>query len=212
MTNLHTCLPKLGSGPSRAITAKTPRRFFTLAKTDKPIQSNFNINKNLFMTTQTQHKVQQSSETASNLSQLSTLVFRLPESNEQITFDDVVSFSPILDRILIVIESIHFTPNLLNHELILELKKRIISLIDFDDFLLRTIICKILLSFSSDYLPISQIFFKLSFDSDNLYYFEEENVDSILLKIFLHSTDEQSKVFSVSALTNICKVTKFVED
>ncbi|EAY06760.1 hypothetical protein TVAG_103100 [Trichomonas vaginalis G3] len=140
------------------------------------------------------------------------LVLRIPDfTSKELDLDtaDPYTISPILDRILCV--TISWKPDdvkeYIQYPIISTLENRLFALIDIDDFLLRTIICKIILCLALDassslLLPVARIFYKLSNDSLNDQYFLEEEVDGILIQLILNSPIE-SKVFAAGALKNI---------
>lgn len=119
--------------------------------------------------------------------QIETLMERIPTANTEVSIDVISKITPVLDRVLCVVDSFSCT-NYINDPVIIELFERLFALIDVDDFLNRIIICRILLMFVVDensplILPISKIFYKLSCDQSNDDYFVEENLDSVLISI-----------------------------
>lgn len=132
-----------------------------------------------------------------------------PKSND-FDFNDVYKISPILDRILCVTISWRKeeVANFSKYDVIDTIKTKLYMLVDIDDFLLRTIVCKILLCFAPDsssplLLPVSAIFYKLSCDQTNDPFFVEENLDEVLIKLIENSPIE-AKVYAAAAIKNIC--------
>lgn len=143
------------------------------------------------------------------LKQVQDLFERIPTGKDPIPLDDVYRLSPVLDRVLCIVSewSPSFIRENLDHPIINELQQRLFNLIDIDDFLIRTIICRILLSFAIDQsspllLPISRIFYKLSCDQSNDRFFEEEQLIPVLINLIKISQPD-ARVFSAGAIRNI---------
>lgn len=143
------------------------------------------------------------------LQQIQDLFERIPTGKEPIPLDEVYRLSPVLDRVLCIISE--WKPDFINenidHPIVLELQQRLFNLIDIDDFLIRTIICRILLSFATDassplLLPISRIFYKLSCDQTNDMFFEDEHLVPVLMSL-VKITQPEARVFAAGAIRNI---------
>lgn len=214
---------------SPATISDTPRGIKPPSKLGAPTRytTDFEVNRSLFSHSPRQKKLllpkaegekqkEQQEELPeqkpSDIMLIEDLVPRIPDYTSQdmdIETADPYSISPVLDRILCV--TISWKPEEvkqnIQYPIISELESKLFALIDINDFLLRTIICKIILclaldSSSSLLLPVARIFYKLSNDSLNDLYFLEENVDEILIQLILNSPIE-SKVFAAGALKNI---------
>lgn len=143
------------------------------------------------------------------LQQIQDLFERIPTGKEPIPLDEVYRLSPVLDRVLCIISEWkpEFISENLDHPIVIELQQRLFNLIDIDDFLIRTIICRILLSFATDassplLLPISRIFYKLSCDQTNDMFFEEEHLVPVLMSL-VRITQPEARVFAAGAIRNI---------
>ena len=148
-------------------------------------------------------------QTDPQLEQITELFERIPNGKEPVPIDEVYKLSPILDRVLCVVTEMKqdFIARNINNPIIVELQQRLFNLIDIDDFLLRTIICRILLSFATDassplLLPISRIFYKLSCDQTNDHFFEEEQLIPVLISL-VRIAQPDARVFAAGALRNI---------
>ena len=151
---------------------------------------------------------------------LEELITRVPDltlPDSTFDVDDVFTITPALDRILCVIQS--WKPNLVKefckYPVINTLQSRLFALIDVNDFLLRTIICRILLCFAMDHtssllLPVSRIFYKLSCSMVNDPFFVEENIDDVLFALIENSPVE-AKVFAAGALKNVANYLPMAE-
>ncbi|OHS94323.1 hypothetical protein TRFO_11178 [Tritrichomonas foetus] len=144
-----------------------------------------------------------------NLKQIQDLFERIPTGKEPVPLDEVYRLSPVLDRVLCVVTEMRpeFISENLSHPIVVELQHRLFNLIDIDDFLTRTIICRILLSFATDassplLLPISRIFYKLSCDQANDQFFEEEQLIPVLISL-IKIAQPEARVFAAGALRNI---------
>jgi hypothetical protein len=105
-----------------------------------------------------------------------------------------------------------FVRDNLTHPVLNDLQQRLFALIDVDDFLLRTIICRILLSLVCDstsplLLPIARIFYKLSCDPANDLFFVEESLEDVLLQLFRMSQPE-GQVFTAGTIRNVAACAK----
>jgi hypothetical protein len=185
----HSVLPSL---PSISTTGNidTPRGAFgkAIVAANARFSSDFEVNRSLFLTDtksttgrpsskakQTKlQPIMPAPESAAapatvhpDLSQIQSLVERFPAVSESVPIDEVYRVSPILDRVLCIVST--WTPGFvrdnLAHPILGDLQQRLFALIDVDDFLLRTIVCRILLSLVSDsnsplLLPTARIFYK----------------------------------------------------
>ena len=156
-------------------------------------------------------------EFAPELKQLHDLAGRIPDPST-INTENVFEITPILDRILCTVSemSINVISTFTDHYVFRDLQNHLFALIDVDDFLLRTIICRILLTFAIDSTspllsPICKIFFKLSIDESNDFYFVEEKLAPLLLRLIEISSPE-SKVYAAGALKNITKSEEVRQD
>lgn len=143
------------------------------------------------------------------LQQIQDLFERIPTGKDPIPLDEVYRLSPVLDRVLCIVSEWkpEFINENINHPIVIELQQRLFNLIDVDDFLIRTIICRILLSFATDassplLLPISRIFYKLSCDQTNDMFFEEEHLVPVLMSL-VRITQPEARVFAAGAIRNI---------
>ena len=144
------------------------------------------------------------------LLEIQRLVQRIPDpDNPDFNIDNIYRITPALDRILSTVTD--FSPkyilSLLDHPIIQDLWSHLFALIDVDDFLLRTIICRILLSFAVDsssplLLPVAQIFYKLSCDQNNDVFFVDESLHEVLISIIRIASPE-ARVYAAGTLKNL---------
>ena len=143
------------------------------------------------------------------LVELEALVARIPAGSEEPPIEEVYRLSPVLDRILAIAAS--WTPPEVearsDSEVVADLQGRLYGLVDIDDFLIRTIVCRILLVFATDaesplLLPVSRIFYKLSCDQTNDQFFVDENLDGVLMSLVRMGSPE-SRVFAAGAIRNV---------
>jgi hypothetical protein len=134
---------------------------------------------------------------------------RIPNGSDPVPIDDVYRLSPVLDRVLCVVGEWkpEFIMENLEHPIVLDLHQRLFGLIDIDDFLVRTIVCRILLFFARDsasplLLPIARIFYKLSCDPANDLFFMDESLETVLMSLFQISQPE-GRVFAAGAIRNV---------
>jgi len=215
--------PNIAVPVSRGNTAKTPRRgVFNLTQTEKAAKLNgdYELNRNIFSPTKTERKENKSIKKSekrvydTDLIEIQELYNRIPQN-----IDNSLAFtlSPILDRILSTVASWpeSFCQNIITDTIIGNLQERLFVLIEVDDFLLRVIVCRILMYFAKDpssqlIEPISRIFFKLSADPSNFDFFVEEKLDSVLLSL-LQTKSIEARLFSAGALRNVTKCTEFCD-
>ncbi|KAH0790416.1 hypothetical protein GPJ56_005712 [Histomonas meleagridis] len=228
--SLVPALPSLR--PASPSLAETPRGTFTssIASKSPKYNSDFEVNRSLFLTQSKKHstgsprspkkqrvtpnmqlpKIESPNKSPNpELLQIKELTERIPDNVSSIEENDIYKLSPILDRILCVISSweINFIQTISNDPIIISLQQKLFGLIDINDFLLRTIICRILLTFATSpssplLLPVSRIFYKLSCDQSNDQFFYDESLDEVLIKLIRISQPE-SRVFAAGALRNI---------
>lgn len=149
-----------------------------------------------------------------DLIQIEYLAGRLPDPNAELPGDVAFRIAPILDRILCTVTDMTQTKcvSLLGSPIVTNLHQRLFQLIDVDDFLIRVIVCRILLYFAADktsslLLPISRIFFKLSCEPSNDVYFIEESLETVLLTLMTIGEPEV-KVMAAGALRNLAASAK----
>ena len=143
------------------------------------------------------------------LAELQTLVARIPSGNEEPPLEEVYRLSPVLDRVLAIVAS-WTVPEIearADSEVVGDLQSRLYGLVDIDDFLIRTIVCRILLVFATDaesplLVPVSRIFYKLSCDQTNDQFFVDENLDGVLMSLVRMGSPE-SRVFAAGAIRNV---------
>jgi hypothetical protein len=225
----HSFLPSL-SAVSPAGNIETPRGIFAKAiiAVNGRFSSDFEVNRSLFLVDAKstaprapsrvkQQKLQPivaptpevSPAVHHDLDQIQGLVERFPALSDSVPIDEVYRVSPILDRVLCTVGS--WSPSFIaEHQrdpIVLDLQERLFALIDVDDFLLRTIVCRILLCFATDshsplLLPIARIFYKLSCDPTNDLFFVEESLENVLISLFRISEPE-GKVFTAGTIRNV---------
>ena len=220
--------PTVGT-TSRCQTTKTPRRtVFGLTTVDKvsvpqQLQPDFEINRDIFTPSHQRRKqnenkddIGQRPKTAkqtyipeTDLFEIENLVSRIPNP-ESVSEDDVFSITPILDRILGTVGAWDqdLAASLFSNKIILNLQNKLFQLIEINDFLVRTITCRILLCFSSAnpelLSPISRIFYKLSCDKSNYDFFVDENLEGVLLSL-LQSNSQEPSVYAAGSIKNVTK-------
>jgi hypothetical protein len=225
--SLCSALPSLRP-ISPASTVETPRGAFpkAIAASNPRFSSDFEVNRSLFgqdvkalqpkstkkpklLPVAAAPKPVGPAPVDQNLSQVQALIDRIPTGAEPVELEDVFPLSPILDRILCLVGQwkTEFLIANLQHPIILELHQRLFALIDIDDFLLRTIVCRILLYFAADsesplLLPIARIFYKLSCDPANDLFFVEESLENVLISLFRVSQPE-GRVFTAGTIRNV---------
>lgn len=152
-----------------------------------------------------------------DLLMIESLLDRIPLPNISIPLDMIYKITPVLDRVLCVVSnwSPDYIESIKANKTIEELHSRLFALIDVDDFLTRTIICRILLSFATDsssplLLPIARIFYKLSCDQSNDQFFVDESLESALLSI-LKMEQLEARVFAAGAIRNIASCAEMRE-
>lgn len=216
--------PTVGAG-SRCQTTKTPRRtVFGLTQVEKPsLQNDFEINRDIFTPSPQKRrqvvKEEKKVKTESvripeiELEELRSLIKRIP-SPEETTEEDTFAVTPVLDRILGTIGpwSDDVIEALKNDKTIIDLQNKLFELIEVNDFLIRTVTCRILLCFSTanpDLLsPITRIFYKLSCDKSNFDFFVDESLENVLLSL-LQSQSQEPSVYAAGTIKNVTKNSKF---
>ena len=138
------------------------------------------------------------------LLEIKELSERLPESVDDY---NVFSVIPVLDRILCTISAQSI--NCSNNPIILGLEEKLFGYINYDDFLLRTIICRILLYCATDSNSplltwITEIFLMLSADRANDEFFVSEGITSILITL-IKTSKEKPRDNALATLKNITK-------
>jgi hypothetical protein len=230
----HTALPSLRP-ISPAANLETPRGSFAKAivAVNPRFSSDFEVNRSLFITdaklvqtkaappkTKTKllpmmHATRAAIQEAptvqipKDLEPVQALMERIPSGTDPVPLDDVYRLSPVLDRILCVVGEWKpgFIAENLSCPVVIDLHQRLFGLIDIDDFLVRTIVCRILLYFAvgSDsplLLPISRIFYKLSCDPSNDLFFIDESLEAVLVSL-LRISQPEGKVFTAGAIRNV---------
>ena len=151
-------------------------------------------------------------QTPPDLQLIEEMVKRIPDltlPNSTFDAENVFTITPALDRILCITQS--WTPENVkeysSYPIIDTLQHRLFALIDVNDFLLRTIICRIILCFALDsssslLLPVARIFYKLSCTNVNDPFFYEENIDDVLFAL-LENQNVEVQVFAAAAIKNI---------
>jgi len=137
---------------------------------------------------------------------INELLKRIPN---EINEDSSAKLSPILDRILCITcsWSQEYVSSAQNTQVISDLKQKLYVLIEIDDLLVRSIVCKILISLAENaqsplLLPISKIFYKLSLDQNNDPFFVLESIEVVLFSLIINSPPE-ARVFAAGALRNV---------
>ncbi|EAX95783.1 hypothetical protein TVAG_353950 [Trichomonas vaginalis G3] len=216
---------------SRCQTTKTPRRtVFGLTQVEKTaqLQPDYEIKREIFTPTSSSRKKVEYTPLPSpakvfipdtDILEIQELLKRIPKP-EDVSDNDSWMVTPVLDRVLGTVGtwSQEIVESLINHEAITELQTKLFALIEVDDFLIRTIICRILLCFSvanSELLsPISRIFYKLSCDENNFNFFVDEDLAGVLLNL-LQSQEQEPSVYAAGCIKNTTKSplmqNKFVE-
>ena len=219
--------PNIGT-TSRCQTTKTPRRtVFGLTTVDKasapPLQNDYEISRDIFTPSSQRRKqmtakdeIGQRPKTAkktyipeTDLLEIQNLVSRIPPP-EKVSEDDIFSITPVLDRILGTVSAWDkdLAATLFNNKIIVQLENKLYDLIEINDFLVRTITCRILLCFSSanpELLdPISRIFYKLSCDKSNFDFFVDENLEGVLLSL-LKADAKDPRLYAAGSIKNVTK-------
>ena len=220
--------PNVGT-TSRCQTTKTPRRtVFGLTTVEKAaaqqqLQQDIEISRDIFTPSSQRRKqiiendeLGQRPKTAkktyipeTDLAEIEKLVERIPPP-EDVKDDDVFSITPVLDRILGTVGAWDedLAATLFDNKIIISLQNKLFELIEIDDFLVRTITCRILLCFSSAnpelLSPISRIFYKLSCDKNNYDFFVDENLEGVLLSL-LQSQSQEPSVYAAGSIKNVTK-------
>lgn len=217
----HVIKPEINRNVSRCNTAKTPRRvILNISEPEKvaplDLNRNFEIDRNIFTPTGGRLKLQEKfkeKEISSNIEdtdllELNELIKRIPDPRTS-PDDDVFSVTPVLDRILGTVGSWdqRVCMSMASNETILNLQEHLFPLIEVDDFLVRTIVCRILLCFTCDetlelLAPISKIFYKLSTDKNNFDFFVEESLENVLISL-VQSTNNEASVYGAGTIRNI---------
>jgi hypothetical protein len=169
-----------------------------------PIQSNL-------LETQPDEQVKPVSAEKPEILQLQFLMERIPARGPEVAPDVASRLAPVLDRVLCTVTSLDqkTCQAIVDHQIVKELLDRLFGLIDIEDFLLRVIVCRILLAFAPDensrlLLPISNIFYQLSCEPMNCPFFAEESVDAILLTLVRIGSIE-GRALAARALANLAK-------
>lgn len=204
---------------SRCQTTKTPRRkVFGLTQVEKTaqLQPDYEIKREIFTPTSTRKKQENPPPPPAkvyipdtDIVEIQELLKRVPKP-EDVSDNDSWMVTPVLDRILgtVGVWSPEVAEQLIHHETIEELQTKLFALIEVDDFLIRTIICRILLCFASAnselLSPISRIFYKLSCDDRNFNFFVDEDLTGVLLSL-LQSQEQEPSVYSAGCIKNTTK-------